>query len=91
MKHPKSDAVHLTESAGNAATSGEVCPTCDGGRTVLDLHHTPPRRLPCKTCAATGVIDAGVWPYEPWPQDVPEASGEPIGDMPDPPACGAAS
>ena len=43
-----------------------LCPTCEGDRVVVDLRYGRPRRLSCRTCAGTGMIDAGVWPYEPW-------------------------
>lgn len=62
--------VHLTSAvpSDGAKTALSACPACDGGGVVLDLRRTPPKRLLCGTCAATGKIDAGVWPYEPWPK-----------------------
>lgn len=50
----------------NQGRTLQSCPTCEGDRVVIDLRYGRPRRLKCRTCAGTGTIDAGVWPYEPW-------------------------
>lgn len=42
----------------------EQCPTCEGGREVVDLTYGRERRIACQTCGGSGLIDAGVWPYE---------------------------
>lgn len=61
------DRAGLCQTFARRSLERQDCPTCDGGGVVLDVRFTPPKRLMCGTCGATGHVDAGVWPYEPWP------------------------
>lgn len=44
-----------------------TCPTCEGSGKVISFHFGRERTRQCPTCGGHGVLDAGVWPYEPYP------------------------